>query len=51
VKPRYRRLTPELRAEHAAALHLLGRLVVALPPGRLQWRIFVVVTAGEPIPR
>jgi predicted RNase H-like nuclease len=48
VKAPYRRLTPELRAEHVEALAMLGRLVVALPPDRLQWRRFVVVTATEP---
>jgi hypothetical protein len=44
VKAPYRRLTPELRAEHVAALAVLGRLVVSLPSDRLQWRRFVVVS-------
>jgi hypothetical protein len=44
----YRHLTPEQRADHVAALALLGRLVLTLPPDRLHWRRFVVVTVVEP---
>jgi len=51
VKGQYRRLTPELRADHIAALAVLRRGVVALPPDRLQWRNFIVVTARATIQR
>jgi len=48
VRGQFQRLTPKQRAEHVAALSTLGRLVIALPYDRLQWRRFVVMSAGEP---
>jgi hypothetical protein len=45
VTAKYRPLTPKLRADHLAALDLLGRCVVGLQAPPLGWRRFVVVSA------
>jgi hypothetical protein len=45
VTAKYRPLTPKLRADHLAALDLLGRCVVGLQAPPLEWRRFVVVSA------
>jgi len=45
VTATYRPLTPKLRADHLAALDLLGRGVVGLQAPPLHWRGFVVVSA------
>lgn len=42
----YRRLTPEQRADHVAALFLLGRLVDGLPPLRFMSRSFVILNSN-----
>jgi len=47
VKGQYRSLTPEERADHIAALALLGRMVLVPPAPPLHWRRFVVVI-GDP---
>lgn len=42
----YRRLTPEQRADHVAALFLLGRLVDGLPPAVFMSRSFVILNSA-----
>jgi hypothetical protein len=42
--PRYRRLTPEQRADHVETLIMLGRMVVAMPTRHRVMRAFVVMT-------
>jgi len=44
VKAKYRPLSPQLRADHIAALHRLGQGVVSLSAPPLHWRRFVVVS-------
>jgi hypothetical protein len=44
VKPKYRPLSPQLRADHIAALDRLGQGVVNLSAPPLHWRRFVVVS-------
>lgn len=53
VNRQYRRLTPDRRADHIAALALLGRLITQRPSTELVRRSFVVLTMPEttqPIP-
>jgi hypothetical protein len=44
VKGKYRRLTPEQRADHVETLTLLGRMVTLLPTHRAVRRTFVVMS-------
>jgi hypothetical protein len=47
VQAKYRRLTPEQRADHIETLTLLGRMLVLLPTHRAVRRSFVVVSASN----
>jgi hypothetical protein len=47
VQRHYRRLTPDVRADHVAALALLARQVVEQSSTRVQ-RSFVVMTVTAP---
>jgi len=43
--PKYRRLSPEQRADHVEALFLLGRLVDGLPSVEFMQRSFFILNA------
>jgi hypothetical protein len=47
VQARYRRLTPDQRANHVEALMLLGQLVVTLPTLHFVQRSFYVMTVSR----
>jgi hypothetical protein len=46
VPGKYRRLTPDLRADHIATLGVLAHQVDTAPTSPLQWRKFFVVTVA-----